>query len=510
MKDDVCAGVSTRMFRTIIAAALLAISPATAAEKNIIFYIADDMGTELGCYGNKVIKTPNMDALAADGCVFTNAYATTASCSASRSVIMTGLHNHANGQYGHQHDTGHFSCYANTVSLALPQVMKNAGYRTGIFGKHHVAPLAIFTYDVMVQEKGRNTIALAESARAFITAKDEKPFIAYIATADPHRGGKQFDDVPGTPNPFGNMPGRKSYPGVEEVFYEPRDVIVPPWLPDTLESRAELAQYYQSVSRVDAGLGRLVKILKEADLYDKTLIIVTSDHGMAFPGGKTTTYEPGLKVPMIVRNPYVEKRGVRNSALLSHVDLTPTMLDFAGGLNRESNAPIKPVDADAFWASRKLEKGENRGKRYTSYHGRTWLDLLDKEEDPSRKTLYASHTFHEVQMYYPMRVVREGDYKLIWNIAHPLPYPFASDLWAASTWQAQLKKGKDAPYGVRTVGEYVQRPEFELYDLKYDPDESKNLASDPSHAKELEHLKTMLREFQKKMGDPWEQKWDYE
>ena len=138
---------------------------AMAAEKNIVFYIADDMSPELGCYGNKVIKTPHMDALAADGCVFTNAYATTASCSASRSVVMTGLHNHANGQYGHQHDTGHFSCYPNVVSLALPQVMKAAGYRTGQFGKHHVAPLDIFHYDVMVAEKSRNTVELVESAR---------------------------------------------------------------------------------------------------------------------------------------------------------------------------------------------------------------------------------------------------------------------------------------------------------------------------------------------------------
>lgn len=481
-----------------------------AAEKNIVFYIADDMSPELGCYGNKAIKTPHMDALAADGCLFTNAYATTASCSASRSVVMTGLHNHANGQYGHQHDTGHFSCYANTVSLALPQVMKAAGYRTGIFGKHHVAPLAIFSYDVMVQEKGRNTVQLAESARAFITAKSDQPFIAYIATGDPHRGGQDFEDVPGKPNPFGNKPKRGSFPGVDEVFYEPGDVTVPHFLPDTVECRAELAQYYQSVSRVDTGLGHLVKMLKEGRLYEKTLIIVTSDHGMAFPGGKTTVYEPGLKVPLIVRNPYTQKRGVRNDALVSHVDLTPTMLDFAGGLDRAKNAPFKPVDADAFWAARNLETGENRGKRYTSYHGRSWLDILDKEDDPTREALFASHTFHEVQMYYPMRVIRDRNYKLIWNIAHPLPYPFASDLWSASTWQAQWKKGMDAPYGKKTVGQYIHRPEFELFDIRYDPDETKNLASDPAHAKLLEDYEARLRKFQESMGDPWALKWKYE
>ncbi|WP_081888086.1 sulfatase [Verrucomicrobium sp. BvORR034] len=489
--------------------ALLLASPSFAAEKNIVFFIADDMSPELGCYGSKAIKTPNIDALAADGTLFTNAYATTASCSASRSVVMTGLHNHANGQYGHQHDTGHFSCYPNVVSLALPQVMKAAGYRTGIFGKHHVAPTEIFTYDVMVAEKGRNTRELMENAREFITAKDDKPFIAYIASADPHRGGPQLD-IEGSPNAFGNKPNRGSIPGITEVFYDSQDVIVPHFLPDTVESRAELAQYYQSVSRVDFGIGHLVKLLKDAGLYDKTMIIITSDHGMAFPGGKTTVYEPGLRVPLIVRNPYVQQRGIKNAALVNHTDLTPTMLDFAGGLDREKNAPIKPVDADAFWKERGISKYENRGKRYPAYHGKSWLNILGQENDPTRTEIFASHTFHEVQMYYPMRVVRDQKYKLIWNIAHPLPFPFSTDLWAASTWQAQLKKGENAPYGQKTVGQYIHRPAFELYDMQYDADETKNLATDPAFAKTLEEYKARLKKFQETMGDPWAQKWEYE
>jgi len=483
---------------------------ALSAEKNIIFFIADDMSPELGCYGNGAIRTPHIDALAADGCLFTRAYATTASCSASRSVVMTGLHNHANGQYGHQHDTGHFSCYPNVVSLALPQVMKAAGYRTGLFGKHHVAPLAVFSYDVMVQEKGRNTVNLVDSAKDFITAKDVRPFIAYIATGDPHRGGGMLKDVPGAPDAFGNRPGQGSYPGIREVFYDPAAVRVPSFLPDTLESRAELAQYYQSISRVDTGLGHLVKMIKDAGLYDKTMIIVTSDHGMPFPGAKTTVYEPGLRVPLIVRNPYTLKRGIKSSALVSHIDLTPSMLDFAEGLNRKTNAPVKLVDADVFWEARHLEKGENRGKKYTSYHGRSWLDCLEKEDDPSRNLIFASHTFHEVQMYYPMRVIRDDHYKLIWNIAHPLPFPFSTDLWEASTWQAQLKKGKEAPYGLKTVEQYIHRPEFELFDMRYDPDESKNLATDPEMSKVLEEYKGRLKKFQEEMGDPWPLKWQYE
>ena len=113
-------------------------------------------------------------------------------------------------------------------------------------------------------------------------------------------------------------------------------------------------------------------------------------------------------------------------------------------------------------------------------------------------------------MYYPMRVFRDSKYKLIWNIAHPLPYPFASDLWAASSWQAQLAKGNDAPYGEMTVGRYVQRPEFELFDIAADPNESTNLATSPGHADVLELYQGKLKAAQKKYDDPWVMKWDYE
>lgn len=499
-----------RALLLLAALAAVATSSAVAAEKNIIFFIADDLGAFLGCYGTAQAKTPHMDALAADGVLFTRAFATTASCSASRSVIMTGLHNHSNGQFGHSHDYHKFSLFPNTVTLALPQVMRQAGYRTGLFGKNHVAPSSVIDYDMEKPEKSRNTVQLVNTAMEFILQKDDKPFMVYIGTSDPHRDGKYDESDPQKPNMFGNLPGKKSFPGVQETFYKPEDVYVPAFLPDTPACRAELVHYYQSVSRVDAGLGHLVKRLKEAGLYDKTLIIVTSDHGMAFPGGKTTVYEPGLHVPLIVRNPYNTKRGHTNSAMVSHVDLTPTMLDFAGGLDAAKNAPLKQVDVAAWATEHGYGRGDNLGKKYTRYHGRSWLGILEKETAPDRDVVHASHTFHEIQMYYPMRVIRDEKYKLIWNIAHGLPYPFASDLWTAPTWQAQLKLGKDAPYGLKTVDQYIHRPAFELYDMKYDADERKNLAEDPAFAKVLEEYKARLKKFQEDMNDPWVMKWDYE
>jgi N-sulfoglucosamine sulfohydrolase len=263
---------------------------------------------------------------------------------------------------------------------------------------------------------------------------------------------------------------------------------------------------------VDQGIGRLVKILKEADLYDKTMIIFTSDHGMAFAGGKTTVYEGGLRVPMVVRDPYQEKRGVESDAMISHIDITPTLLDFAGGLDSNKNAPKNMLNADQFWKERgeAIKENRNGNKKFNSYHGKSWMHCLANPQEPHHESIFASHTFHEIQMYYPMRVVRDDKYKLIWNIAHPLPYPFASDLWAASSWQAQWAKGKDAPYGTKTVGDYVQRPQFELFDIVNDPDESTNLANSDGHKDVLETYKAKLKQMQKEMDDPWIMKWDYE
>ena len=484
-----------------------------AAEKNIIFFITDDESPTLGCYGDPIAVTPNIDALAADGTLFKNAFATTASCSASRSVVMSGLHNHRNGQYGHQHAFHKFASFHNVISLAMPRVLTRAGYRTAQIGKYHVAPEEVYHFEEYIKGNGRNAVQMANAAKEFITDnEDDRPFFLYFGTSDPHRGGGKDKTSKRElkPDLFGNKPERGSHVGVEEVFYDPAKVPIPAFLPDTPETREELAQYYQSCSRIDQGLGRLVEILKEADLYDKTMIVFTSDHGMAFSGGKTTVYEGGLNVPFVVRNPYEKKRGVVSTAMISHIDITPSLLDFAGGLDSKTNGPKDPLNANAYWKKRGENLKENRGSQYTSYHGKSWIAKLGEADAEHWETIFASHTFHEIQMYYPMRVVRDKKYKLIWNIAHGLPYPFASDLWAASSWQAQFKKGKDAPYGQKTVGEYIKRPAFELFDIYADPNESKNLADDPNYADVLKTYKAKLKAFQKKMQDPWIMKWDYE
>lgn len=507
------------LIRSIILLSLVMIfgniTPIIGAERNVIFFITDDESPTLGCYGDKVAVTPHIDKLASDGTVFLNAFATTASCSASRSVVLSGLHNHKNGQFGHQHHYHKFSSFHDVASLALPRVMANAGYRTGQIGKYHVAPEEVYHFQTYLKGPGRNAVQMAENAKAFITDKeDPRPFFLYFATSDPHRGGgkDQTSQSELKPDLFGNRPNKQSHTNVNEVFYKPEEVPIPHFLSDTQETREELAQYYQSVSRIDQGLGRLIAILKEADLYEKTMIIFTSDHGMAFSGGKTTVYEGGLKVPFVVRDPYQSKRGVKTNAMISHIDITPSILDFAGGLDHKINGPKNWISPNEFWKGKPYAAKENRsgGFKFRSYHGKSWLSQLGNPDGTHWDTIFASHTFHEIQMYYPMRVIRDSEYKLIWNIAHGLPYPFASDLWAASSWQAQFKKGMDASYGQKSVKEYIHRPDFELYHIAEDPYEKTNLSKDPKFRSTLLKYQQKMRDFQREMNDPWIIKWRYE
>jgi N-sulfoglucosamine sulfohydrolase len=307
------------------------------------------------------------------------------------------------------------------------------------------------------------------------------------------------EDQPTQPDRFGNRPG--GYPGIETMTYDPADVVVPPWLPDTEATRAELAQYYQSVSRLDAGFGRLVQVLKDAGVYDTTLIVYLSDHGAAFAGAKTTVYEPGLRSPLIVRHPQARQRGVTTDAMVSWVDLTPTLLEYAGATPPTYTQHIGSPEVRA-----SAEIPDRHG-----LHGRSFLSLTTGEADTAGwDEVFASHTFHEIQMYYPMRVVRGRRYKLIWNIAHQLPFPFSTDLWRSATWQSAWRQGPDAAYGRRTVASYVNRPEFELYDLEQDPHESRNLAGDARHAAVLAEHKQKLRDFQARTSDPWVLKWTYQ
>ncbi|MBL9202686.1 MAG: sulfatase [Opitutaceae bacterium] len=465
---------------------------AAAARPNILLIVSDDHGREaLGCYGNVVVKTPHLDALAADGTRFTHAFCTAASCSPSRSVLLTGQHNHRNGMYGLQHDDHHFQSYAHVKTL--PARLAAAGYRTARIGKFHVAPESAYAFQTVLSAGaandpatiGRSPVEMAEQARAVIAARDEGPFFLYFATDDPHRanavlpdGRPTFDTWP-RPNSFGNRPA--GYPGITPITFRPEDVPVPSWLPDTPATRAEIAEYYQAIARLDQGIGKLIGILKAAGKYNDTLIVYLSDNGAAFPGAKTTLYDPGIRLPLIVRAPGRARPGAVQDAMVTWADLTPTLLDAAG-------APPAAGECDGRSFRAGLDGGALRG----------WDET------------YASHSLHEITMYYPMRAVRTRTHKLIVNLAHEITWPSALDLIKSPTWIGATTGAGGGKLGRRPIERFLRRPKFELYDLARDPDEVDNLADDPAHAALKAELLAKVQAFQLATKDPWARKWSHE
>ncbi len=447
--------------RTFFSSALggAAALSAQARPKNVLLLIADDLGLHTGAYGDRTARTPHLDRLAADGVRFTNAFCTTASCSASRSVLLSGLHNHANGHYGHAHGE-HNLRYLPKVKSS-PELLKAAGYRTGVIAKLHVNPLSEFAWDLnATREGGRDVTRMAEIARDFIQADASKPFYLHMGFTDPHRAAQGF--------------ANRDYRGVTRTRFDPAQVRVPPYLPDNADVRAEVAEYYEAANRLDQGIGMMMDVLKQTGQLDNTLVIFLSDNGMPFANAKTNCYDAGIHLPLIVRAPGQARRGVVNHGMASWVDIVPTVLDWTGAA----------------------------GPGY-ELHGRSILPTLEQENPTGRDEVYFSHTFHEITMYYPMRGIRTRQYKYIRNLFPELEFPHASDLWASSTWQSVLREGEKAKVGGRPVGAYLHRKGEELYDITRDPDEVNNLAGSSAHAATLADLRRKVHEYRARTADPW-------
>jgi N-sulfoglucosamine sulfohydrolase len=425
--------------------------------KNVLLLIADDLGLHTGAYGDKNAKTPNLDRLASEGVRFTNAFCTTASCSASRSVIHSGLHNHANGHYGHAHDFHNFA-YLPFVK-PCSSLLKDAGYRTGVIGKMHVNPIERFRWDLDDQGANRNVQAMAQRARKFIDATAGAPWFLQVGYGDPHRAADGF--------------ANRDYPGVTRNRFDPAKLDVPAFLPNNPATRAEVAEYYEASNRLDQGIGQMLDMLSQTNQLENTLVIFMSDNGMPFPNAKTNLYDAGARLPLIVRAPGQSKRGLVNNGFVSWTDITPTILDWTG-----AKAPDYPLQ------------------------GQSFLPVLEQENPAGRDRVYFSHTFHEVTMYYPIRGMRDGRYKYLRNLFPDVEFPHASDLWESKTWQS-VRQNQQNKIGERTVEAYLHRAPEELYDMQADPHEVKNLAASPQHKATLERMRAEVHQFRTKTKDGW-------
>ncbi len=362
---------------SVVLSCLPGLSPLAAADRpNILLITADDLGNQLSCYGEQRIRTPNLDGLAAEGVRFANAYVAQSSCSSSRAALLTGRWPHQNGQYG----LAHLGFRMHPGQKNLPALLKEAGYRTGIIGKLHVEPAAEFPFDWMpAQQKvaagpTRKVRWVAAQSRQFFaeSEKSGRPFFYYVNYFDPHG--------PYTPN-------LSQIEGLPEKPLSADDIEPLPLNAKTLEAKKQVtAIIYNTILRMDAGVGLLLNELKAAGFAENTVVIFLGDNGATVRHGKTTSCEPGVRVPLIIRWPGTAKSGKVRMELVSTIDIMPTVLAAAG-----VSAPPE-------------------------VEGRVLTPLLGDASPAWRELLFTEMTFHQPNQFAPQRTVRDGRYKLLLNL----------------------------------------------------------------------------------------------
>lgn len=365
---------------SVLGLSLAAIQPGFSAgpPPNILLITADDLGCQLSCYGETRFVTPQLDALAAEGIRFANFYVAQASCSASRSSLLTGLWPHQNGQYG----LAHLGFRMPSGLPNLPVLLQKAGYRTGIIGKLHVEPAAEFPWDWMpAKEKmaalpTRNVRWVAQQSREFFSEakKDGRPFFYYVNFFDPHGpyavSANQVDGLPEKPLQAADI--REAYPL---------------WMTDEAARKRTTATISNTILRLDAGMGLLLAELKAAGLAESTLLVFLGDNGLPVLRGKTTSYEAGVHVPLLVRWPGTAKGGQVCQELVSEIDLMPTLLQ-AAGVALPAALP-----------------------------GHALQPLLRDEPVKWPGYLFTEMNFHMPSNFLPQRSVRDSRHKLLLNLA---------------------------------------------------------------------------------------------
>ncbi|KAK9729480.1 Sulfatase [Popillia japonica] len=380
--------------------------------RNVLLMMADDGGFEMGAYRNKICQTPNLDRLAKRSLIFNDAFTSVSSCSPSRAALLTGMPSHQNGMYGLHQAENHFNSFGDVKTL--PNILSTHGVRTGIIGKKHVGPSSVYKFDYEQTEEnnsifqvGRNITYMKLLAREFLTNSTE-PFFLYVAFHDPHRCGHTNPEYGEFCQRFGNGDvGMGKIPDWQPIYYVPEQIELPYFIQDTMEARRDLAAQYTTISRLDQGVGVILKELEDAGHLDDTLIIYSSDNGIPFPNGRTNFYDSGIREPMFMSSPiHTGRRNKVTYSMASLLDIVPTILDW---FNISDDVEIDTNEI--------LES--NRGLT-----GKSLLPLLIQE--PSNYTdeaIFASHNMHEVTMYYPMRAIRTKRYKLIHNLNYNAPFP---------------------------------------------------------------------------------------
>ncbi len=399
------------------------------AKPNVLWIIADDYSPDAGCYGDPLVQTPHLDALAVEGRQYLNAFATNPVCSPSRSAIFTGMYQTTIG--AHQHRTFNTPLLPPDIKT-VTEYFEAAGYYTcnGMAGQ---TPYV----------EGKTDFNFATDYTIFDGADwsgraEGQPFFAAVQISEPHR-------------PF---------VADLESPVDPELVQLPPYYPNHPVVRKDWANYLESVQVMDQRLGAILQRLEDEGLTENTIVFFFADQGRPMVRGKQWLYDSGLRVPLVVRWPGRIEPDTLSYELISLIDIAPTSLDAAGIQIPETMQGRNFLDA-------------NTPPREFIFAGRNRTDAV---VDYIR--CVRNKRFKYIRNYMPERPYNQfGHYKTFF-------YPTLTVL------NILHDEGKLSPVEVLFMAD--SKPLEELYDTRVDPYEVHNLASDPLYRAHLGELRSAL------------------
>jgi N-sulfoglucosamine sulfohydrolase len=399
---------------------------------NILYLHSHDTGRFVQPYGHQV-PTPNIQRLADQGVLFRKAFCAAPTCSASRACLLTGQYGHNNGMLG----LAHRGWSLNDYRQHLVHPLHEAGYHSVLIGEQHIAKRPdVIGFDQVIKIETTRVETVAPAAIEVLSQPPPQPFFLSVGFFETHRD-------------FLNPPS------LRDSLYS----IPPPNLPDTPDTRRDMAAYKASARSLDQGVGSVLEALDAQGLADNTLIVFTTDHGLAFPGSKATLFDRGLGVMLILRGPGGFAGGKVLDGLVSHIDVYPTLCEIAG------------IERPSF------------------LQGTSLLPLVRGETSAIHDEIFAEMTWHAA--YEPQRAIRTERWKYIRRFG--------------SRTTPVLANCDDSPSKdlLISLGWAEQAVAFEqLYDLAFDPNEASNLATDPRHENTRRELSERLSSWMVETSDP--------
>jgi N-sulfoglucosamine sulfohydrolase len=399
---------------------------------NILYLHSHDTGRYVQPYGHPV-PTPNIQRLADQGVLFRKAFCAAPTCSGSRACLLTGQYGHNNGMMG----LAHRGWSLNDYRQHLVHPLHNAGYHSVLIGEQHIAKRPdIIGFDQVIKIETTHVESVAPAAIEVLAGPPPEPFFLSVGFFETHRNFL-------------------SPPSLRDSLYS----LPPANLPDTPETRRDMASYKGSARSLDQGVGSVLEALDAHGLADNTLIVFTTDHGLAFPGSKATLFDRGLGVMLIVRGPGGFQGGKVIDSLVSHIDIYPTLCELVG------------IDRPDY------------------LQGESLMGIIRGERRSVRDEIFAEMTWHAA--YDPQRAIRTDRWKYIRRFGERDTPVLAN---------CDDSPSKDL---LVSLGWADRKIAFEkLYDLAFDPNEANNLAEDPDYADVRDELSGRLHDWMQQTEDP--------